>query len=175
MPRYTTVAILLHWMMALLIISTFALGLTMVAIHGVTPTKVKYYSWHKWLGVTVLALACMRLSWRLFHPAPPYPATMPTWQKQAASGLHALLYLLIFAVPVSGYFYTLSAGIPIVYLEIIPLPVLIERNAELEPALKLGHFSFNMVLLALVTLHVLAALKHHFVDRDGVLKRIRPD
>ncbi len=174
MQRYTNTAILLHWLMALLIVSAFALGLTMVDIPGITPTKLKYYSWHKWLGVTILGLACARLLWRLAHPAPPYPASMPGWQQTAASGLHALLYLLIFAVPLSGYFYSLAAGVPVVYLGIIPLPVLIEANAEWKPGLKLLHYSLNMLLLAGVGLHVLAALKHHFIDRDGVLKRMLP-
>lgn len=73
MERYTKTAISLHWLTALLIIAAFALGLTMVNIPGLTPTKLKYFSWHKWLGITVLAIACLRLLWRLSHPAPAYP------------------------------------------------------------------------------------------------------
>ena len=111
----------------------------MVDIHGITPTKLKYFSWHKWLGVTVLALACIRLLWRLTHAAPAYPANMPAWQHNAASGLHGLLYLLMFAIPVSGYIYSLSAGIPVVYLGIIPLPVFMDPNPELKPVLKELH------------------------------------
>ncbi|CAN5194204.1 cytochrome b [soil metagenome] len=174
MPRYTRTAIALHWLMALLIILTFAMGLSMVAIPGLTPDKLKYYSWHKWLGVTILTLACIRLLWRLFHPAPPYPTSMPGWQKQAANGLHSLLYILIFAVPISGYFYTLSAGVPVVYLGVIPLPVLIAPNPELKPILKLVHYCLNVTLLLAVSMHILAALKHQFIDRDGVLKRMLP-
>ncbi|HEX7635597.1 MAG TPA: cytochrome b [Noviherbaspirillum sp.] len=174
MPRYTKPAIVLHWLIALLIVCAFALGVTMVDIPGITPTKLKYFSWHKWLGVTVLALACLRLLWRLTHAAPPYPSSMPMLQQRAASSLHALLYLLIFAVPVSGYFYSLAAGVPVVYLGVLPLPVLIEPNPELKPILKQVHYSFNMVLLACVIMHVLAALKHRFIDRDGMLKRMLP-
>ncbi len=174
MPRYTKTAILLHWLTALLIVSGFALGVTMVDIPGITPTKLKYFSWHKWIGITVLGLACVRVLWRLTHPAPAYPDTMPAWQQKAAGGLHYLLYGLIFAVPVSGYFYSLAAGVPVVYLGIIPLPVLIEPNQEWKPILRLVHFTLNMMLLAGVSLHVLAALKHHFIDRDGVLKRMLP-
>ena len=174
MPRYTKTAILLHWLTALLIVSGFALGVTMVDIPGITPTKLKYFSWHKWIGITVLGLACVRVLWRLTHPAPAYPDTMPAWQQKAAGGLHHLLYVLIFAVPISGYFYSLAAGVPVVYLGIIPLPVLIEPNQEWKPILRLIHFTLNMLLLAGVSLHVLAALKHHFIDRDGVLKRMLP-
>ncbi|TFW08098.1 cytochrome b [Oxalobacteraceae bacterium OM1] len=174
MPRYSPTAIALHWLIALLIVAAFALGLTMVDIKGITPTKLKYYSWHKWIGVTVLGLACVRLLWKLTHRTPPYAEPMPAWQLQAAHALHGLLYLLIFAVPVSGYFYTLAAGVPVVYLGILPLPVLIEADAQLKPVLREVHYWLDMTLLACVVLHVAAALKHHFIDRDGVLKRMLP-
>ncbi|MBC7500539.1 MAG: cytochrome b [Herminiimonas sp.] len=174
MQRYTKTAMLLHWMMAILIVSTFALGLTMVDIPGLTPTKLRYFSWHKWLGITILGLSCARLLWRLTHPAPHYPHSMPHWQQKAAGVSHVLLYCLIFAVPLSGYFYSLSAGVPVVYLGILPLPVLIDANQEWKPVLKLVHYWLNVTLLAVFCLHVLAALKHHFIERDGVFKRILP-
>ncbi len=174
MKTYTKLAIVFHWLIALLIIAAFALGVTMVDIAGLTPTKLKYYSWHKWLGVTVLALAAVRLLWRLSHRPPAYPDAMPAWQQKAAGALHAALYVLMFAVPVSGYFYSLSAGVPVTYLGILPLPVVIDANPELKPLLKQVHYLLNMSLLAAFGLHVLAALKHHFIDRDGVFKRILP-
>lgn len=174
MARYTNLSVLLHWLIALLIIAAFALGVTMVDIPGITPTKLKYFSWHKWLGVTVLALACARLLWRLRHPAPAYPAGMRSWEKNAAHGVHGALYVFMFAVPVSGYFYSLAAGVPVVYLGVIPLPVLIEANTEWKPVLKQVHYALNLALLACVGVHVGAALKHLFIDRDGVFKRILP-
>lgn len=174
MPRYTKTALLLHWLIAMLIVAAFALGVTMVDIPGITPTKLKYYSWHKWLGVTVLVLACARLLWRLAHRPPAYPDTMPGWQQNVAHGLHGLLYVLMFAVPISGYFYSLAAGVPVVYLGVIPLPVLIDPNAEWKQVLQQVHFALNMTLLACVLLHVAAALKHQFIDRDGVLRRMLP-
>jgi cytochrome b561 len=172
--RYTNVAVLFHWLIALLIIGAFTMGLVMTDMPGLTPTKLKYYSWHKWAGVTILALACLRLLWRLSHPAPPYPASMPGWQKTSADALHALLYLLMFAVPLSGYFYTLAAGFPVVYFGLFELPVLIAKNDALKPVLKDLHFWLNMLLAGSVGVHVAAALKHHFIDRDGVIKRIMP-
>lgn len=174
MQRYTKTAVLLHWLIALLVVAGFALGITMVDIPGLTPTKLKYFSWHKWLGVTVLGLACLRLLWRLTHPAPAYPQSMPEWQKKSAGALHGLLYFLIFAVPLSGYFYSLAAGVPVVYLGIVPLPVLIDADQELKPILKQVHYVLTMSLLASVVLHVLAALKHLLIDRDGVFKRMLP-
>ena len=174
MHRYTKTAMLLHWLTALLIISAFFLGLTMTGIHGITPTKLKYYSWHKWLGVTVLALACIRVLWRSANRPHAHPAGMPRWQAKAADAMHLLLYFLIFAVPVSGYLYTCAAGVPVVYLGLFQLPSLIEPNPELKPLLKEVHYWLTMGMAAAVVAHALAALKHHFVDRDDVLKRMLP-
>lgn len=174
MHRYTRTAIWLHWLIAALIVAGFSLGVTMVDIPGLTPTKLKYFSWHKWLGVTVFALACLRLLWRLMHPAPPYLDSMPAWQRTAASATHYLLYVLIIAIPLSGYFYSLAAGVPVVYLGIVPLPVLIGPDPELKTILKQVHYVLNVTLLAAVVLHVAAALKHHFIDRDDTLKRMLP-
>ena len=172
--RYTYTAMLLHWLIALLVVAAFTLGLVMTDIPGLTPTKLRYFSWHKWLGVTVLLLAVLRVLWRLFHPAPAYPASMPRWQKSAANGLHLLLYLLIVAVPLSGYFYSLASGVPVVYLGVFELPVLIAANPDLKPVLKGVHYWLNMLLCGAVGLHVAAALKHQLVDRDGVLRRMLP-
>ena len=174
MEKYTKTAIALHWLVALLIIAAFALGVTMVDIPGLTPTKLKYFSWHKWLGVTVLALAAVRLLWRLTHATPALPMSMPAWQVKISALLHGLLYVLMFAIPVSGYFYSLAAGVPVTYLGVLPLPVLIEPNPELKVVLKAVHYWLNMSLLAAVAVHVAAALKHQFIDRDGVLKRMLP-
>ena len=174
MPRYTTTAMLLHWLIALLIVAAFGLGLVMTDIPGITPTKLKYFSWHKWLGVTVLAMAALRLLWRLGHRPPAPPASIPVWQNRAAEAMHGLLYILMFAVPLSGYFYTLSAGIPVVYLGLFQLPVLMAANPELKPVLKEVHYILTMGMAAAVVAHALAALKHHFVDRDEVLKRMLP-
>ncbi len=174
MPRYTRVAIALHWLIALMIIGAFTMGLVMTDMPGITPTKLKYFSWHKWTGVTILLLATLRLLWRLSHKAPAYPDTMPAWQMTAANALHGLLYVLMFAVPLSGYFYTLAAGVPVVYFGLFQLPVLIEPNAELKPVLKELHFWLNMGLAACVLAHLGAALKHHFIDRDGILQRMLP-
>lgn len=174
MRRYTLTAITLHWLMAILIIATFLLGLTMVDIPGLTPTKLRYFSWHKWLGVTVFGLACLRILWRMTHAAPPYADSMPDWQKKASHISHALMYVLIFAVPLSGYFYSLAAGVPVVYLGLLPLPVLIAPDQELKLVLKQVHYAFNVVLLGVFCLHILAVLKHQFIDRDRTLQRMLP-
>jgi cytochrome b561 len=174
MERYTKTAILFHWLIAILIISGFCLGVTMVNIPGLSPTKLKYFSWHKWIGVTVLGLSCLRLLTRLFSQPPAYPDSMSDLQKTGATAMHWLLYFLIFAVPISGYCYSAVAGVPVVYLGIVPLPTLLDPNPELKPILKQVHYWLNVTLLAAFIMHVAAALKHHFVDRDGVLQRMLP-
>ncbi|MBC3921088.1 cytochrome b [Undibacterium sp. CY18W] len=171
--KYSNVSIVLHWLIALLIIAAFALG-TIMTDMKFSPTKLQYFSYHKWLGVTVLALVAIRLLTRLFNKAPPYPANMGKLQTQAANATHILLYVLMFAVPLSGYFYTLASGYPVVYLGLFQLPVLMGPNPELKETLKELHETLNYVMLALVLLHVAAALKHHFIDKDGLLNRMRP-
>jgi cytochrome b561 len=172
--RYTTTAIALHWLIAALIVGAFTLGLVMTDIPGFSPTKLRYYAWHKWAGVTVLLLAALRLLWRLKNRAPALPDTMPAWQRGAAHGLHHVLYLMMFAVPVSGYFYTLAAGVPVVYFGLFKLPVLIAKDPALAATLKAVHYWLNMSMAALVAVHVLAALKHQLIDRDGTMRRMLP-
>ncbi|TWI61509.1 cytochrome b561 [Pseudoduganella lurida] len=174
MLRYTKPAMLLHWLIAVLIVAAFTMGLVMVDIPGFTPTKLKYFSWHKWMGVTVLALAALRLLWRRANRPPPHPASMPQWQVRAADFTHVLLYVLMFAVPLSGYLYTTAAGVPVVYLGVWQIPAAFAADPDLKATLKPVHYWLNMGLAALVFMHVAAALKHHFVDRDDVLKRMLP-
>ena len=152
----------------------FYLGWIMTDIPGFTLTKLKYFSWHKWIGVTVFALAAIRLGSRVTHRAPEMPQGMAPLQKLAAKAAHVILYVLMFVIPVSGYLYSSAAGIQVVYLGIVPLPTLIGPNATLKVVMKTIHIWLNYTLLALVAAHTLAALKHHFIDRDGLLARMIP-
>lgn len=172
--RYTRTAMALHWLVALLIVCAFTMGLVMTSIPGFSPAKLRYFSWHKWLGVTVFGLAVLRVLWRQFNKPPPHADQLPAWQHRAADGVHLLLYFLIFAVPVSGYLYTLSAGVPVVYLGIWQMPVFMAPNPEWKPLLRGVHYWLDMTMAAIVVAHAGAALKHHFVDRDHVLKRMLP-
>jgi len=168
---YTRTAVVLHWTTALLIFSALALGMYMVGL-AFSPAKLRLFSYHKWIGVTVFLFALARLVWRYFHKAPELPGSMPAWEKSAAKASHSLLYALMFIVPVSGWLMSSAHGFQTVYLGIIPLPDLVEKNKELEESLELAHFILNKTLLAFVLLHIAAALKHHFIDRDEVLKRM---
>ncbi|MDO8654061.1 MAG: cytochrome b [Undibacterium sp.] len=173
MQRYTRLSIFFHWLIAILIVAAFALGSVMTDMK-ISPTKLQYYSWHKWLGVTILGLVALRLLTRLFSGAPAHLDSLKKWEKQVASGTHALLYLLMFAVPLSGYFYTSAAGFPVVYLGLFELPTIIGPNPELKPLLKELHEMLTTVILVVVGLHVAAALKHHFIDKDGTMQRMLP-
>ncbi len=171
--RYGTAAIALHWIVALLIIANLALGLYTVEM-PLSPEKLRNFSWHKWVGVTVFFLAALRLIWRLRHPAPALPPTMKTWERKAAHGSHVLLYLLFFATPLSGWLFSSASGFQTVYLGVLPIPDLLANNKELAEVLKVAHHWLAGALAALVAVHALAALKHHFVDRDDVLVRMLP-
>jgi cytochrome b561 len=174
MQRYTRTAIALHWLIALLIVGAFTLGLVMTDIPGITPAKLRYYNWHKWAGVTVLLLAALRLLWRLGHRPPPLTAATPAWQRRASGGVHHLLYVLMFAVPLTGYFLTLAAGRPVVYFNLFKLPVLIQPDPALKEVLGEVHEWLNWFMAAIVALHVLAALKHALIDRDDTMRRMLP-
>ena len=171
--EYGAVAIGLHWLAAAAIIGNLALGLYMVDL-SLSPTKLKLYSWHKWAGVTIFLLSAARLLWRLSHPAPALPASMPAWQRAAANASHHVLYLLFFAAPLSGWLFSSAAGFQTVYFGVLPLPDLLSKNKEVADVLKLVHRFANYTLAALVVLHAAAALKHHVVDRDDVLARMLP-
>jgi cytochrome b561 len=173
--RYTTTAIALHWLIALLIVGGFVVGLYMTGLK-LSPDKLKLYSWHKWSGMTVLALAVLRLVWRGRHPPPPPLPGQPRWQLQAAHAAHLALYGLIVAVPMSGWLYSSASGYPVVYFGIkaLQLPDLVDKNKELAALLKEVHEWLNWTMAALVTMHAAAAVKHQLIDRDGTLARMLP-
>ncbi len=176
MPRsvqgYTPTAIGLHWLIALLIFAAFPLGVYMTDL-PFSPSRLKLYSYHKWLGVTVFMLAVLRVLWRLAHAAPP-PVAMPAWQRITSVATHHLLYLLVLAVPISGWLMSSALGMQTVYLGVIPLPDLLARDKALGDQLVILHKALNLSMAVLVLAHVLGALKHYFIDKDAVLGRMLP-
>jgi cytochrome b561 len=171
--RYSPPAIALHWLAAALILTNLAFGLWMAGL-PLSPQKLRYLSWHKWIGITVLLLSAARLAWRLGHEPPALPATMKRWEAFAARASHALLYVLFFAAPLSGWLYSSAAGIQTVYLGLVPIPDLLARNREWADVLKIVHRGINYSMAALIVVHAAAALKHHWIDRDDVLVRMLP-
>jgi cytochrome b561 len=170
--RYTPTAIALHWLLALLILGTLAVGLYMTSL-PFSVQRLKLFNWHKWAGVVILLLSAARLLWRLTH-RPPAAAAMPAWQQRLAHAVHGLLYALFFAVPLAGWAYSSASGFPIVLFGVLPLPDFVPVDRALADVLKLTHQGLAYALGALVLLHVAGALKHQFIDRDGLLRRMWP-
>jgi len=172
-PRYTRTAIALHWLIALALVGLFSVGLYMHDL-PLSPQKLKIYSWHKWGGVTVFLLVLVRLAWRFGHRPPALPAAMPEWQKIAANGLHHVLYLLMIAIPLSGWLMSSAKGFQTVWFGVLPLPDLIGKDKELGEILEGVHSILNFSLAALVVAHAGAAIKHHLIEKDDVLTRMLP-
>ena len=170
---YTFTAIGLHWLIALAIIGSFALGFYMADL-PISPQKLKFYSWHKWAGMTIFLFVVLRLGWRLRHRPPELPAGMPDWQRSVAAATHVLLYLLMVAVPLSGWLMSSAKGFQTVWFGVLPLPDLLAKNEALGDLLQALHRLLNYGMAAIVFAHLGAALKHHFIDRDDVLVRMLP-
>ncbi len=171
--KYSTTAITLHWLMAVAIVSLFAVGLYMHDL-PLSPWKLRIYSWHKWAGVTIFTLAAVRLAWRVAHRPPQLPSHMGRTEQLVAHGGHGLLYLLMFAVPLSGWLMSSAKGFQTVLFGVLPIPDLLAKNKELGDLLHTVHWGLNMLLAAVVVGHVAAALKHHLINRDDVLTRMLP-
>ena len=175
--RYTTTAIVLHWVLALALLGMLGVGVYMADL-PFSPQRLKLYNWHKWAGMTVLFLSVLRLLWRLTHPAPGLPAAMaaamPPWQHRAYHANHVALYALFFIVPLVGWAYSSAAGFPIVLFGVLPLPDLVAADKALAEMIKPWHALSAFALAGLVGLHVAAALKHQFIDKDGLMDRMRP-
>jgi cytochrome b561 len=170
---YTQTAIALHWLLAVLIVANLAFGFSIVDL-PLSPAKLRYFSFHKWTGVTIFVLAAARLAWRLRHPAPELPPHMKSWERKSARAAHFALYALFFAAPLTGWLFSSAAGFQTVYLGVLPIPDLLPKNRGVAEFLKLAHHGVNYALAAVVAIHTAAALKHHFVDRDDILARMLP-
>ena len=172
MTRYTWPAMTAHWTIAALILVALPLGWYLHDL-PLSPTKLRLYSYHKWIGVTVLLLFVPRLLIRLRYP-PPAHLPAPAWQQRIAALTHGALYLLIAAVPLSGWLMSSAKGFPVVYLGVLPLPDLVSKDPALGDWLKAAHETLSFALLGLILLHVAAALKHQLIERDGTLWRMLP-
>ena len=170
--RYTAVAIVFHWLLAVAIVCSFCVGLYMSDL-SMSPTRLKLFNWHKWAGMTIFALSALRLLWRLTH-RPPADVPMPEWQRRAAHAAHIALYVLFFGVPLAGWAYSSAAGFPVVVYGLIPLPDFVPVDKGLAESLKTLHQLLAFTLAFVVVAHVGAALKHQFLDRDGLLLRMWP-
>ena len=179
--RYNTIAKTLHWLIAIAIIALLVMGKVMVDLPRDDPGKFDLYQLHKSAGLTVLFLTLLRLLWRFQYRAPALPSTMKAWERFAVHGTHLVFYVLMFAIPVSGWVMasTSSSGVPTLWFglfEVPPLPGL-EGNPnahDMHEGAEEAHELLGNLMILLLILHVGAALKHHFWDRDDVLRRMLP-
>lgn len=173
--RYNRVSIILHWVLAIALVAIFCFGIYMADL-PFSPSRLKLFNWHKWAGISILALSALRLLWRLSHPAPDLPVrvvqAMPDWQLKAHHATHVALYALFFIVPLIGWAYTSAAGFPVVLFGQFPLPDFIGPDKALAALIKPWHKFSAFALAALALLHIAAALKHQWIDRDGLLQRM---
>lgn len=179
--RYTSVAILLHWIIAVLILFNLYLGFRMGFLKGLAQFNV--FQLHKSVGITILAFSLARLAWRLLNPPPPEPASLKPWEKLAAAGVHWGFYVIMIVMPLSGWILvsTSPLNIPTVLYHVIPWPHFpVVHDLAAGPKTSVNHTSSatHLVLawsaLALLALHLGAVVKHQFLDRDPVLGRMLP-
>jgi len=169
--RYTRTAIVLHWLIAGIVVAQIALGWWMQEIpkDPVGP-RVNAYNLHKSIGLTVMALMVIRLAWRATH-APPRQLAMPAWQASAARWNHGLLYACLLVQPLTGYVGSAVSGYPVRYFGIV-LPAWALKSVPLKDALSVAHQVTSWILVAAIVLHVAAAIKHQWIDRDDLMQRM---
>ena len=163
----------LHWLIVLLLLAQGTVGLLMGDMAR-GPDKIAVYALHKSVGITLLALAVARLLWRLYAGRPaPAPGT-PSWQERAASAMHAALYLLLFAVPISGWVMNSAAGFQLQWFGLFNLPSIAPHDRDLHELAESMHEWLFWALVALAAAHAAAALYHHLFQRDATLARMLP-
>jgi cytochrome b561 len=173
---YGAAAIAVHWVMAALLITLIVLGLYMVELPdvGFDTRKIVLILCHKELGILALALAALRLAWRLGNVLPGLVETLPGWQKVAARFVHLCFYALMFALPVTGWLMSSATGIPVTFLGLCPLPDLISYDEHLFRTLIEIHKWLGYTLMVFILAHIGAALEHHFALQDATLKKMLP-
>jgi cytochrome b561 len=171
--RYTRIAIALHWVLALGLIYQLWLGVWMGDIPKTPPgLRAEWFNWHKSIGIILGLLIVLRGLWRLTHRPPTLPDSLPVWQTLAAHVNHALLYVCMVAMPVSGFLGSSFTAYPIKFFG-TPLPRLWEASPEMKDIFSTIHTSCSYIFIATIAVHVLAAL-WHVVRRDGIAKRMLP-
>lgn len=171
---YARSARIYHWIIALLVLGMIPAGLIMIQKGLPRPLQDTLFIFHKNTGVVILLLMVLRLIVRLRHPAPPLPADIPGWQRQAAGLTHIALYVLLFVMPISGYLRVKWGGFPIEGLDAMGIPPLVAKNEALAEIAMQVHQTCAMLLIALLAMHIGAALQHALIRRDGVWSRIWP-
>lgn len=171
--RWGAVAKLLHWTVAIAVIGLLVGGLTMTDLKT-SPQKFQLYALHKSVGITVLALMLLRLAWRGIDPRPRENGGDHPWLMFAARATHRLFYVLLIAMPISGWVYNSAANFPLRWFGRVQLPALVAPDKALKQLAHEVHEVLAYTIIALLIVHVAGALKHHLIDRDDTLRRMLP-
>jgi len=173
-PGYTNPARYLHWAIAGMIVLQFALSslAEQAGDAGETLRQLALLANHKSVGMTVLMVAVVRVVWRLTHPPPNHALTMPAWQRYGASAAHLGLYVLLFAMPVTGWLMSSASAYSVSWFNLFAIPDLVDADTALKELLETVHETLAYSLAAIASLHIGAALWHHFKDKDDVLRRM---
>ncbi len=168
---YTLVAKALHWLSALLVLGLLGVGLWMTG-QPLSRLKLEVYAWHKWIGLTVLMLAVLRLAWRRHAPPPALPITVTAWERHLAPVGHWVLLILVLAMPVSGWLMSSAGGVAVVWFGVLAMPDLVPRDQKLFALLRTTHHWLAFALMGTIALHVVAVVRHEVLRRDGILRRM---
>lgn len=171
--RYTKTAIILHWSIALLLVLVIGLAYLLDAFPDESQQFATVIGLHKSIGITILALSLLRLAWRFLNKPPQLPASTPAWQRWAAHAMMFLIYALTIATPLLGWAMSSADGHATSFFGMFNLPNLLGENENIAEQLEELHELFANVIIGLAGLHVLAALKHQFIDQDSLMDRIR--
>ena len=164
---------LLHWLVVLLIVNQWVIAERADSL-PIGIAKLQALAWHKSFGITILMLAVLRLAWRWVNPVPDLTADTRPWERVLAKLSHFLLYALIFAMPLSGWLMSSAKNFPVSWFRLFQLPDLVAPDERTYQLMRdLHHLLFDL-LVVVAAVHVAGALKHHFIDRNDVLKRILP-
>lgn len=172
MTSYSPIAKTFHWLTVLAILCAIPLGIAMLRTEG--PLATQLFDLHRSFGALVLALTALRLAWRVTHPPPPLPDSLPAWQHQVSRLVHGTLYVLLFATPLVGWAATSAYRAPIKVFGLFFLPPILSEDRALSEKLFVVHIVLAAVLTLLLVMHIGAALYHRFVRHDGVLARMWP-
>lgn len=162
-----------HWITVALLLTIIPMGLVMGRLpRGLLQDTL--FITHESLGLTVLGLTLLRLLWRLAHPAPPPSADLVPLERQASRTVHAALYVILLAMPITGYLFVSYSGIALHYFGLIKVPALVAKQKPLGDLALAVHKSLQWAIYGLAALHIGAALHHYFMRRNDVLQRMLP-
>lgn len=173
LESYGIIAQAFHWLVAVLVFAQFGIGVYAANL-PVSLARLQWLSYHKSLGLGILALVLLRLAWRAANPPPALPAAMPHWERRAAVATHRLLYVLLLLAPLAGWHYASAAGLSVNWFGLFQVPDLVAKDRELAEFFKVLHIGLVALIALLLVAHVGGALRHALVRRDGIMHRMLP-